>query len=139
VERGLNALPLGQDRRPDLGQSRSQAPSHRRIGTLAEDLTPGPPEERGIAKLRRWLYTAGYADVDREIGFLQGLQAVRSKGVAHRKGSDYEKVLKRAVGDRRGAAAATKLLEDALTLVQRLRLFAESQAKPATSTQGTTP
>jgi len=90
---------------------------------LEKDLAAGPDGERGIAKLKRWLQNAGYPEVEREIGFLQALQAVRSKGVAHRKGSDYEKALTRAVGDKRGAAAATQLLGDALTFVRGLARF----------------
>jgi hypothetical protein len=96
---------------------------------LAGQLPPGPADERGISKLERWLVQSGYPAVERDIGFLRNLQAVRSKGVAHRKGSDYEKTLTRAFGDKRGAAAATELLEDALALVRELSDFAESQTQ----------
>ncbi|MGA2499999.1 MAG: hypothetical protein ABSH20_19855, partial [Tepidisphaeraceae bacterium] len=97
---------------------------------LAGQLPPGPADEKGITKLERWLRQAGYPAVERDIGFLRNLQSVRSKGVAHRKGSDYEKVLTRAFGDKRGAAAATKLIEDSLAFVRELHTFAQSQAKP---------
>jgi hypothetical protein len=96
---------------------------------VAGQLPPGPADEKGISKLERWLVQAGYPAIERDVGFLRNLQSVRSKGVAHRKGSDYEKLLTRAFGDKRGAAAATKLLEDALTFVGELSAFAESQAK----------
>ncbi|MGD0863792.1 MAG: hypothetical protein ABSA21_13725 [Candidatus Limnocylindrales bacterium] len=97
---------------------------------LAGRLPPGPADEKGIAKLERWLVQAGYPAAERDIGFLRNLQSVRSKGVAHRKGSDYEKVLTRAFGEKRGAAAATKLIENSLAVVRELHAFAESQAKP---------
>jgi hypothetical protein len=106
---------------------------------LARPLPPGPTDEKGISKLNRWLVEAGYPAIDRDVSFLRNLQAVRSKGVAHGKSSEYERVLTRALGDLRGAAAATRLIEDSLTLVRELHTFAESQAKPATSSNGTTP
>jgi hypothetical protein len=96
---------------------------------LAGQLPPGPADERGISKLERWLVQSGYPAVERDISFLRNLQAVRSKGVAHRKASDYEKTLSRAFGNKRGAAAATKLLEDALAFVRELSAFAESQTQ----------
>lgn len=92
---------------------------------LEKDLAAGPDGERGIAKLKRWLVQAGYPEAEREVGFLQGLQAIRSKGVAHRKGSDYEKTLTRVVGEKRGAAASTQLLGDALAFVRGLARFAQ--------------
>lgn len=92
---------------------------------LENELAPGPDGEKGIAKLRRWLVQAGYPEAEREVGFLHGLQAVRSKGVAHRKGSDYEKTLTLAVGEKRGAAAATQLLGGALAFVRGLTRFVQ--------------
>lgn len=49
--------------------------------------------ERGIDKLCRWLVQERYPYVDRDIEFLKRLQRLRSKLVAHRKGSDHAKVL----------------------------------------------
>jgi len=49
--------------------------------------------EKGLAKLRRWLTQENYPFVDRDIEFLKRLQRLRSKLAAHRKGSDYAKVL----------------------------------------------
>jgi hypothetical protein len=91
---------------------------------LARSLPPGPPDERGIAKLERWLRVNGYGEVDRDIRLLRNLQNVRSKGAAHSKGSDYERVLSQAFGPLRRTAAADKLLADLLNMLTTLREFA---------------
>lgn len=49
--------------------------------------------EKGLGKLERWLTQAGYEHVERDIAYLRRLQRLGSKLSAHRKGSDYEKVL----------------------------------------------
>lgn len=91
---------------------------------IARTLPPGPTGDKGISKLERWLSQAGYANADRDISFLRDLQSVRSAGAAHRKGSDYEKALDRALGAKRRAAAGNDLLERALPLLEDLATFA---------------
>jgi hypothetical protein len=91
---------------------------------ITRTLPPGPTDEKGISKLERWLNQAAYANADRDIKFLRDLQSVRSKGAAHRKGSDYEKALERALGAKRRAAAGNELLERSLPLLQDLATFA---------------
>jgi hypothetical protein len=91
---------------------------------IARALPPGPEEERGISKLARWLKETGYPETDRDIAFLRGLQAVRSKGTAHRKGSGYEKALDRTFGDKRKGEAVHDLLRRAVTMLDGLLAFA---------------
>jgi hypothetical protein len=106
------------------------------VGTLAKLLVeslneaelvavagPGPVGERGISKLERWFKVQGYPTAEADIAFLRNLQAVRSKVVAHRKGSDYERAIDRAVGSKRKAAAAIELLAQALAFVDNLLAF----------------
>ena len=51
------------------------------------------PEEKGISKLERWMRQEQYPSAERDIAFFRRLQRLRSKLVAHRKGSDYAQVL----------------------------------------------
>jgi hypothetical protein len=76
--------------------------------------------EKGIAKLKRWLEQEGYPHVDRDIQFLRNLQEARSKVTAHRKGSDYEKTLTKIFGDLRGATAVKMFFESALEMLTGL-------------------
>ena len=92
---------------------------------LVRALPPGPPDEKGITRLERWLIQAGYPSVEADIRFLRDLQAVRSKGTAHAKGSEYEKTLARVFGPRRKAAASSALMDRTLTLLTALAAFAE--------------
>lgn len=53
-----------------------------------------PGEAKGIAKFHLFLEDRKVTDAAKLTGFLRNLQALRSSGVAHRKGSTYEKVAK---------------------------------------------
>jgi hypothetical protein len=77
-------------------------------------------DEKGIFKLKRWLEQVGYPHVERDIKFLCNLQDVRSKATAHRKGSDYEKMLSNELGTLRGPAAVKMLFESALAMLNGL-------------------
>jgi hypothetical protein len=106
---------------------------------LVRPLTPGPTGERGIAKFERWLQHVGYPDAGRDIALLRNLQTVRSKAAAHRKGSDYEKALDRALGPKRGSAAGNDLLVQSVTMLRDLLAFAagsNSNTDEGESTQG---
>jgi len=94
---------------------------------LARPLPQGPADEKGIAKLGRWLTQAGYPHIDRDINFFRDLQLVRSKVAAHRKGADYEKALDRAFGTKRKADAAQDLLARSLLTLQDLTTFASNE------------
>ena len=95
---------------------------------IVRSLPDGPVDEKGIAKLARWLSQTGYPHVDRDIKTLRDLQSVRSKVVAHRKGADYDKALDRAFGPKRKAAAAQDILERTLLILEDLKTFASNEA-----------
>lgn len=92
---------------------------------LVRALPPGLGGEKGISKFERWLQASQYPHVTRDIAVLRNMQAVRSEGAAHRKGSKYEKTLDKAFGTKRKAAAAEMLLEQCVTLVDGLTSFAQ--------------
>lgn len=50
------------------------------------------PDAKGITKLERYLKVGNYSHVDRDIGALRVLQALRSSGVAHAKGKNFDKI-----------------------------------------------
>jgi hypothetical protein len=60
---------------------------------LAKELSL-PPETKGISKLEAFLKVKNVKETSAIIAFLRNLQALRSTGVAHRKGSNYEKIAK---------------------------------------------
>ena len=49
-------------------------------------------EEKAISKLDRYLRKIDVPDAEKYIAFLPDLQALRSSGVAHRKGAKYDEV-----------------------------------------------
>jgi hypothetical protein len=59
---------------------------------LAKALGGSLENEKSLGKLERYLLAQGYPDADRDMRLLRGLQALRSKGVAHRKGQDHANV-----------------------------------------------
>ncbi len=83
-------------------------------------------DEKGISKLERLLKAKGYPPVTRDIDYLRRVQELRSKVTAHLKGSDYEKVLTKNLGERRGLEAIRTLLEDGITFLQSLTAWVES-------------
>jgi hypothetical protein len=50
----------------------------------------GPKDEKGIAKFERLLTEWQYSHLTRDMALLRTIQGVRSRGAAHRKGSDYD-------------------------------------------------
>ena len=96
---------------------------------LVRGLPAGPANEKGIGKLERWLRSGAHAETDSITSFLRDLQELRSKGAAHRKGSDYPHVLGRILGSRRRAAACDWLLERALDVTNRLIAIAEAPSQ----------
>lgn len=95
---------------------------------LAESLPPGPQDEKGIAKLERWLEAAQWSERATVSGFLRALYSVRSKAAAHGKGASYTKAVERLVGNRRRAAAATYALETAVVVLRALVDFATAES-----------
>lgn len=78
-------------------------------------------DEKSIAKLECWMRQEGYEHVDRDIKLLRDVQLLRSKGAAHRKGSDYEQTLEKILGDQRGRVAIITLLERANLFLEGMR------------------
>lgn len=48
--------------------------------------------EKGITKLQKYFLELKFEDYQEHIKFLRNMQEIRSKGIAHRKGSDYQKI-----------------------------------------------
>jgi hypothetical protein len=76
--------------------------------------------EKGLDKLRRWLEQENYPFVARDIGYLKRLQSLRSKLAAHRKGSDYKKVLQQAKVDNDPIKEVVHLLWNACGMLEDL-------------------
>ena len=55
----------------------------------------GAPDEKGISKFKRYLESQKYPQVERDISLLRTLQDLRSSGVAHAKGKNFDKIRKR--------------------------------------------
>ncbi|QGU32179.1 hypothetical protein [Thermochromatium tepidum] len=60
---------------------------------LVSHAGPGQKDEKGITKLERFLGGKGFPQTAAVIQFLRDLQALRSSGAGHRKGSGYDKIL----------------------------------------------
>lgn len=87
----------------------------------------GPKNEKGIAKLERLLIQWKYQNVKRDIALLRTIQGIRSRGSAHRKGSDYD--LAQAGLDPSDFHASFKqLLERSTITVQELGLYVSSRS-----------
>jgi hypothetical protein len=99
---------------------------------IVRGLPLGPEDEKGIGKLQRRL-RAARIESDRIIAFLRDLQDLRSKGVAHRKGAGYERVLERILGVRRRGAACEWLLQKALEVTELLIRVADGSQQTAHS------
>ncbi len=63
------------------------------VKAIQKQLPTMVKNEKSIAKLERWMRQECYLSTERDIAFLRRLQRLRSKVAAHRKGSDYKKVL----------------------------------------------
>ncbi len=72
---------------------------------------------KGIDKLEQYLLEQNFAECERLVFFLRGLQSLRSTGVAHRKGSNYEKLAKSLDFDNK---SLSKVFEDMLLEVVSL-------------------
>lgn len=83
--------------------------------------------EKGISKLERLFKQEAYPHLD-DVKVLRRLQELRSKVTAHRKGSDYEEVLNKNLGSRRGREAVSFLMQELLDLLNRAKEWAEERA-----------
>lgn len=82
-------------------------------------LSSKQPNEKGISKLER-LFAQEERLQGNDVKVLRSLQEVRSRVTAHRKGSDYEKVLDKNFGNRRGREAVEILMQDLLDWLSKV-------------------
>lgn len=76
------------------------------------------PDERSLAKLKRYLTIRKYPEIERDIGALSAIQGLRSTGAAHARGSNYTKALKRRNLEGQSAPVIiSALIEDAITML----------------------
>lgn len=84
-------------------------------------------DEKGISKLERYLRSAAYPSVDRDIPYLRRVQELRSKLAAHVKGADHEAILTKNLGALRGMDAIRSLLESGNQYLESLAEFAQAR------------
>ena len=82
-------------------------------------LSTKQPNEKGISKLER-LFAQEERLQGNDVQVLRSLQELRSRVTAHRKGSDYEKVLDKNFGNRRGREAVELLMQGLLDWLSKL-------------------
>lgn len=87
---------------------------------IQKQLATKEANEKGITKLERWVRQQQYPSVEHDIAFLRRLQRLRSKLAAHRKGSDYARVLADAHVDADPIQEVARMLFDAEHLLRRL-------------------
>jgi len=106
---------------------------------LQAGIGPRLDDEKSIAKLRRWFERAGQPRTKQHVAFLQNLQAIRSTGAVHGKGSGYERLMKK-LGYQ--GVPLSRVLDDILataaTMLDELRRWVESPAAES-STAGDNP
>jgi hypothetical protein len=87
-------------------------------------------DERSLAKLERLLRKLGYRETDRDLVVLRSIQGLRSSGVAHTRGSTYEKSLKRlGLIGQPAPVVVSRLLAGAVLMLETL-LEDASQPRP---------
>lgn len=91
------------------------------IATLAGS---GPKEEKGLAKLQRYLESRGVEDARSRLEPFANVQGLRSRGAAHRKGSDFD--ITAALGDLSRSEGFKSLLEAVIATLEQLRAVAEA-------------
>ncbi|TMS59516.1 hypothetical protein MW7_001215 [Imbroritus primus] len=80
------------------------------------------PEAKSISLLNELFSKLGISDLTAKTDFLRGVQSVRSTGVAHRKGTEYEKVIaKLRINDENYQAEFDEMLEGFVTILKEVR------------------
>ena len=78
--------------------------------------------DKGITKLEKFFSEQGFLDFDTHIKFLRGLQDLRSKSAAHRKGSNYDELIAALqIADEGRQRVFTVLLSSAIEFVRYLQ------------------
>lgn len=101
---------------------------------LAAAVGPGDKDEKGITKLDRFLEQHHAAERLAILAPLRTIQAIRSSGGAHRKGTKFDRVRSGAPVDRRAWFQA--LLEDAIVTLRLLSEFAQSAGRTGQTAEG---
>lgn len=94
------------------------------VATLA---TPPKKDDKGIAKLEQLLRQSGYPNTDRDMVLLRTVQGVRSRGVAHRKSSDYD-LAQAGLDPDDYHKSFHQLLERCTQMLSDLKAYAKEQA-----------
>jgi hypothetical protein len=91
---------------------------------IAKALNGPLPDEKSIAKLKRFLEGKGYPSIRRDVDFLLLLQKARSSGAAHRKGDSFEKVAKKlGLTTQQCSEVFSNLLRRAIEMIDGLTEF----------------
>jgi hypothetical protein len=84
------------------------------------------PDERSLAKLKRYLTMRKYPEIERDIGALSAIQGLRSTGAAHARGSNYTKALKRrSLEGQPAPVIVSALIEDAITMLYSFAMLSK--------------
>jgi len=85
-----------------------------------------PPAAKGIDKLEIFLRESGNPAGESVVSFLRDLQALRSTGSGHRKGTKYEKVaLRFDIGNKDLQQVFSSILTDAISTLTALNIEEE--------------
>jgi len=88
---------------------------------IQKQLSEKVPEDKGISKFNTFLQLRGAIDYDTHIKFLRDLQTLRSSGVGHRKGKEFEKIAQIfQIGEKDLMAVAEEILRNAILLLEYL-------------------
>jgi hypothetical protein len=89
---------------------------------IAKGLSTLEVNDKGITKLNKLFFEQGIKDGQQHIDFLKKLQGLRSVSAAHRKGSNYEKIIEDLKLDNSGFRVVfSSLLQQATELLSFLR------------------
>ncbi len=62
---------------------------------IEKNISPSPDTRKGIEKFSVFLKEKNFVDYQEGIALLRDIQSIRSSGVAHLKGSNYSKLVKK--------------------------------------------
>lgn len=88
-----------------------------------KDLNSTKENEKGIAKLERWLELQQYPEIEEAITYLRRLQRLRSKISAHKKGSSHQEFLDKEKVNADTKIEISNLLSTATKILTRLNEF----------------
>jgi hypothetical protein len=84
----------------------------------------GTAETKGISKLEKYLATQNFLNHSEHIKFLRNLQSLRSSGVGHRKGQNYDKIARQfGIGEKGLADVFENILSQAIVFIKALSAY----------------